>query len=402
MYVLYTIIIRLYGLLLIIVAPFNKKAKQLHQGRRNQERRLITRLKDWTNTNDRIWIHAASYGEYEMARPIVRSLLDQGCNQILVTFHSPSGYLQASLEDAQMIKAYLPLDIMGIQKRFVHLIQPTKVVFIKYEFWFNLLRILQKEKIDFYYTSLHLRKNSYLFWPVMSPFLSLIKASKHIYCHNQNSQTILTENDFHQTSILGDTRINQVQQNLEKWKDKVQWSSNTRPVIALGNITKKEIPLMTATINQLQDFSFIIAPHDPKEDTEVIVSSINESVDLYSSSAPFSHRVLVLNTMGDLRYIYGYCDLAYVGGGFEKGPHNLLEPLIYGKPIMCGPNIDKFPMAEYLSDADLLKIVSHPSHFKQTLLTHLKETGLDFKERAVQFFKEYEDKLPALVEELIA
>ena len=106
--------------------------------------------------------------------------------------------------------------------------------------------------------------------------------------------------------------------------------------------------------------------------------------------------------MGDLRYIYGYCDLAYVGGGFEKGPHNLLEPLIYGKPIMCGPNIDKFPMAEYLSDADLLKIVSHPSNFKQTLLTHLKETGLDFKERAVQFFKEYEDKLPALVEELIA
>jgi len=400
-YALYTILIYLYGLLLRVASPFHDKAKLLHLGRIEQEKNLASQLSGWIDEN-RIWIHAASYGEYEMARPLVRNLLDIGYNQILVTFHSPSGYIQTSLENENMIKAYLPLDTPAKQNRFVNIIKPSKVVFIKYEFWFNLLRILKKEKVDYYYISLHLNRDSYLFWSLTRPFLKLVKGSKHIYCHNINSKSILEENDIHNTSIIGDIRINQVLRNREHWQDRVNWTYGSQPVIAFGNITRKEIPLMVETINQLTDFSFIIAPHDPEEDTPQVVSGIHESVDLYSDSGPFAKRILILDTMGDLRYIYGYCDVAYIGGGFEKGPHNILEPLIFGIPIMCGPNIEKFPLAGYLVDHQLLKLVHHPSKFKQSLLTHLDETGSDFKKKTARFFEEYEDKLPGLVEELIA
>lgn len=400
MYALYSILIRLYGFVILLVSPWHTKAKQLYKGRKHQAKDLQSQIQRW-NKGHRIWIHAASYGEYEMAKPLVRELLDKGHNQILVTFHSPSGFLQTNLEHENMIKAYLPLDTKSRQQHFINLVRPSKVVFIKYEFWFNLLRVLSAQNIDYYYTSLHLNRDSYLFKPTMKPFLKLIKKSQRIYCHNERSKAILNENQFQNVFILGDTRMSQVILNKEHWEEKVYWQPNRKPVIGLGNITRKELPLIIETANSLTAFSFIIAPHDPKEDSKQLIEGIKESVDLYSSTKDFSKRILILDTMGDLRYIYGYCDAAYIGGGFEKGPHNLLEPLVFGIPIFCGPNISKFPMAGNLESMNLLKIAHHPSRFKETLVSSLDSVGPEFKSKAIKFFEEYEDKLPSLVEELL-
>ena len=235
----------------------------------------------------------------------------------------------------------------------------------------------------------------------MKPFLKLIKKSQRIYCHNERSKAILNENQFQNVFILGDTRMSQVILNKEHWEEKVYWQPNRKPVIGLGNITRKELPLIIETANSLTAFSFIIAPHDPKEDSKQLIEGIKESVDLYSSTKDFSKRILILDTMGDLRYIYGYCDAAYIGGAFEKGPHNLLEPLVFGIPIFCGPNISKFPMAGNLESMNLLKIAHHPSRFKETLVSSLDSVGPEFKSKAIKFFEEYEDKLPSLVEELL-
>jgi len=400
-FALYSIIIKLYGFVIFLISPWHTKANQLHKGRKNQAKNLPAELQRWNKGRRRIWIHAASYGEYEMAKPIVRSLLDKGQNQILVTFHSPSGYLQTKLEHENMIKAYLPLDTLSKQQHFVNLVRPTKVVFIKYEFWFNLLRVLSAKNIGYYYTSLHLNRDSYLFKPMMKPLLNLIKGSKKIYCHNQESKTILNEKQIQNVFTLGDTRMSQVILNKENWKEKVYWQPHRKPVLGLGNITRKELPLIIDCVNSLKEYTFILAPHDPKEDTKKIIEEIKESVDLYSSTKDFRNRILIMDTMGDLRYMYGYCDLAYIGGGFEKGPHNLVEPLVFGIPIFCGPNISKFPMAGYLQSINLLKIAHHPSHFKETLVSSLHSAGPEFKSNAIKFFEEYEDNLPSLVEELL-
>ena len=400
MFLIYSFIIRSYGLILYCLSPFHLKAKQLHTGRTSQLAELKSAVSGW-QSGKAIWIHAASYGEYEMARPIVRELLKEGQDQIIISFHSPSGYTQAKLEDPRMVKIYLPLDTYGKQAEIVDIIQPNKVLFIKYEFWFNLLRVLRDQKVDYYYSSLHLNPDSYLFSWIMKPLYRYIKESTHIFCHNKNSLEILNDNGVTSCSVIGDTRITQSLKNKEIWRENVAWNMDYNHVIALGSMTKKELPYIIDLVESLTSTAFIIAPHDPETDTELIISKITEPVSYYSDKHRQDSRILILDTMGDLRYIYGYASLAYVGAGFEKGPHNVLEPLVYGIPIFTGPNISKFPMAQLLQKEGLLHVIPRIEELSDTIVKKSQIVDYElFRKRTNEFFQETKDSMSHLITSL--
>lgn len=404
MFLIYSLLIRLYYWGLHIAALFHPKAKLWVNGRRDQLAHLYSLSSKWKEKQI-ILIHAASYGEYEMAKPIVDGLLTHKDVRIVVSFFSPSGYENTNFSDDRITKVYLPVDLMKHQKAFIEALQPAKVLFIKYEFWFNLLRVLKEKHIPYYYSSLHLNEDSYLFKKYMSTFLSLIKESQTIYCHNHGSQEILTKKGFTNTIILGDTRIQQAQLNKTSSKGQITWD-NGYPSIAFGSLIASEFEWLPDLISSFSECNFLIAPHEIDQATIAKLQSLTgPDTMLYSkmpSTTPFAtpFRFLIIDTLGDLKYLYKNSTVAYVGAGFEKGPHNIIEPLIYGVPTICGPNIEKFPMAQHLHRENLLSVIEKPKSLKTEIEKLLKLDSNRFNDNMQQELKNLEANIDGLVSDL--
>ncbi len=391
---------RTYGFLIALISPFYPKARQLYTGRKQQYPKIKSTVDNWGSSKI-IWLHAASYGEYEMAKPIIDKLKKEKEFKFVISFHSPSGFAHTELEDPRFLKIYLPLDTRRDQAKMLDLIKPSKVIFIKYEFWFNLLTELGQRKIPYYYTSLHLNPNSYLFKSPFRPFLSLLKKSKIIYCHNENSNKILDDNGFGNTEVLGDTRVVQTLHNKAQNAYNFAWPTSKKKRIALGSIIPSEFAMCAQLINSKPDWSFLLAPHDiDKETITKLQSLLKEKVSLYSKEKKPQKDVVILDTIGDLRYLYKFCDVAYVGAGFEKGPHNVLEPLVYGLPTLCGPNIEKFPMAQFLASKAMLSIANRLEEVETKLIEMVEKDLSEFKSKTSQFFSAYPDNLDGLIKEL--
>lgn len=385
---------------------FHPKAKIWIKGRSTNLEALRKAAPLWLNKKV-IWIHAASYGEYEMAKPIVKELLQNPDIQIVISFYSASGFENVHFEDKRIFKIYLPIDLIHKQLEIIKLIKPAKVVFIKYEFWYNLLRALYVKRIPYYYTSLHLNKDSYVFNIISRPLLKLIKKSKFIYCHNTTSEQILLDHRFTNTKVIGDSRISQVIENAQKQKGQLTWVE-TKPTIILGSIIPSEYPMIKTLISHFPEYNYIIAPHDvDRASISALIGALNLSPMDYSQFGALGKQaiktqVLIIDTLGDLRYLYRNADVAYVGAGFDKGPHNVLEPLVYGIPTICGSNIDKFPMAQFLEKEELLFIIKQPQDLTNTINKLLEIDQTQFKVRSEKMIQEQEINLDELIAELIS
>jgi len=252
---IYNIGIRIYSLLITLVSPFNSKAALWKNGRKDQFDKIKKQLSR-LSSGDRFMIHAASFGEYEMSKPIIEALKKNVPSaQFIISFYSPSGYENTQFEDDNFIKIYLPLDTIYNQKKLIELIQPKAVIFIKYEFWYNLLRVLSKMHVPYYYTSLHLNRDSYIFWPISKTFKQLIKKAKCIYCHNLASLNILKDQGFTNLNILGDTRIDKSLENREKPFKIGNFNPCNKPTLIIGSLTSDDEEMV---INYIKiDFTLI-------------------------------------------------------------------------------------------------------------------------------------------------
>ncbi len=400
MFFIYSCLILLYGGFIRLATLFSPKARDWVKGRKKQ----ITNLKPRINSlkgQRRIWLHAASYGEYEMAKPIVEELYKDKRNAFIISFFSPSGFENTTFNDDRILKIYLPLDTFSNQKKIVDLLKPDKVVFIKYDFWFNLLRVLYLRNIPYYYTSLHLNANSYLFSFIMKPFIELLRKSKKIYCHNEESQQILIGQQFQNTTILGDTRIEQALRSKKGSSSELFWSTTAEKVIGFGSVIPSEYAAVQQVISDFPDYNFMIAPHDVDAKSIIILKkALALPCHQYSSGTTSKERVCIIDTLGDLKYLYRYCDIVYVGAGFDKGPHNVLEPLVYEIPTICGPNIEKFPMARLLQKEGFLTVVSQLSELSTMIREGLYGDKQYFSEKIKSFFSQSNSKMDVLIEEL--
>ena len=353
MYFLYNITIHITGFLLKIIAIFNKKIRLFTNGRKE----TFSKLESAISKNDKtIWFHCASLGEFEQGRPIIEEIKEKYKDyKVVLTFFSPSGYeIRKDYAFADVI-TYLPLDTRSNAKRFLEIVHPEMAVFVKYEFWPNILKELQKQKIDTILISGIFREDQAFFKGYGSWMRKSLNAFSHFFVQNELSNKLLQSIGFKNVTISGDTRFDRVYEinNQDNNLDFIKEFKQNKYTLVAGSTWPKGEEYLVNYINfhASEKEKFIIAPHNINEQQiKELQNSITKTTTKFSNTdRDYSAQVFILDTIGILTKVYNYADVAYVGGGFGKdGIHNILEPATFGLPLIIGPNFDKFQEAKDL------------------------------------------------------
>ena len=355
MYFLYNILIIVAGFMLKIAALFNKKIKLFIDGRKHTFFKLQQEI---GKTDEVIWMHCASLGEFEQGRPIIEKIkLKFPTKKVVLTFFSPSGYeVRKNYENADVV-CYLPLDSAQNAKRFLEIVHPSLAIFVKYEFWPNLLKELKISNIETLLISGIFRKNQLFFKGYGGWMRKPLTTFSHFFVQDENSKQLLCNINFNNVTVSGDTRFDRVfeitQQNNRL--PFIEEFINEKYTVVAGSTWKEDETMLVDYINNCasENEKFIMAPHNINaKDIADLKNSISKKVVLFSEKDIKNlsdYQVFIIDTVGILTKIYSYADLAYVGGGFTKtGVHNVLEPATFGIPILIGPNYHKFNEARDL------------------------------------------------------
>ncbi|PTT19142.1 3-deoxy-D-manno-octulosonic acid transferase [Flavobacterium sp. HMWF030] len=390
---LYNLVISIAGFFLKIVALFSPKIKLFTEGRKNVFAILEEKIKP---TDKTIWFHSASLGEYEQGLPVIEKIKERyPSHKIIVTFFSPSGYEVRKNNTVADVTIYLPLDTKSNAKKFLKLTHPDLVFFIKYEFWLNYLRELEKSKTPTYLISGIFRENQMFFKWYGGFYRKALKAFTFFFVQNESSKEKIEAIGFHNVVVSGDTRFDRVNAILERDNnlDFIEKFKNNSPTIVIGSSWPKDEALLAEYINEAPDnVKFIIAPHNIKADQIAsLKAQITKSTVLFSEKENqdlSKYNVFIIDTVGLLTKIYSYGTIAYVGGGFgNPGIHNILEPATFGIPIVIGPNYSNFAEAVQLVSLGGCIVITNNIDLKQNLDRLLTDKG--FLEEKSRICKTY-------------
>jgi 3-deoxy-D-manno-octulosonic-acid transferase len=351
MQIIYNIFIRLYFIFVWAGSLFNRKAGKWVKGRKNWE----ARLRNTISPHDQIvWFHAASLGEFEQGRPVIEAFRQKYPHyKILLTFFSPSGYeIRKDYPGADYI-FYLPLDTQHNARKFTGLIKPQLAIFIKYEYWYNFLSELHKNKIPVFVISAIFRHDQIFFRWYGTWFLKQLRKISRIFVQNNHSLELLKGAGLSQSFLSGDTRFDRVDSiATSQIKNRLVESFCTGYKVMIGGSTwpPDEKLLVTCLKKSDDNVKLIIAPHEIHEERIRSVETLFGDFQTirYSMATPkdvIKARVLIIDGIGFLSEIYRYVHVALIGGGFGKGIHNILEAVTFGKPVLFGPQYKKFAEA---------------------------------------------------------
>lgn len=356
---LYNLSIYLYAFVVRIISPFHKKARKMIIG----HKQTYKILKEKVDPNIKyIWFHAASLGEFEQGRPIIEEIRrKQPEAKILLTFFSPSGYEVRKDYPVADIVCYLPFDKKRNVKKFLKLVQIEKAIFIKYEFWYNFVNNLHKRNIPIYMVSAIFRPSQIFFKWYGGTMRKLLKYYKCICVQDNNSEQLLRSISITNVKVCGDTRFDRVldirsqakQLNIvESFARKAQ--TENEKIFVAGSTWPKDEDIVIPYFNITTDVKLIIAPHEIDEaHLKYIESNLQRPHIRYSQAIPemmADYDCLIIDSFGLLSSIYRYGQVAYVGGGFGVGIHNVLEAAVYNIPVIFGPNFKKFREAQQLME----------------------------------------------------
>lgn len=399
---------RLYYFLIFTASFFNKKAKLWISGRRNIF--SIIRKSGVSNTKN-IWFHVSSLGEFEQGRPIIEKIKSQYPDfKIVLTFFSPSGYeIRKNYNKADYI-FYLPLDTKNNAVNFIKIINPICVFFVKYDFWYNYLNTLSKQNIPTFLISALFRENQIFFRWYGNWYKKILYFFTKIFVQNKISLDILDRNNVHNHIIAGDTRLDRVFEISQSVKnfDIIEKFKSDKFTIVFGSSWEPDENIITNFINlSNNELKYIIAPHEiHKEHISKLIKLLSKKYLLYSEAANSSFKdinVLIIDNIGMLSSIYRYAEIAYIGGGFGAGIHNIQEPATWGLPIVFGPKYKKFQEAVDLivqggaftikSEDEFNLIIEkliYDSDFRQNSGLNSKKYIADNKGATEIIFKEFE------------
>jgi 3-deoxy-D-manno-octulosonic-acid transferase len=405
---LYTSSIYLYVFAIRIVSPFNAKAKLWLRGRKNMFDALALKMNELKDAR-LIWFHCASLGEFEQGRPLMEKIKTQDPSiKILLTFFSPSGYeIRKNYAGADFV-FYLPLDTPKNAKQFIELVHPQKVFFVKYEFWFNYLIELKNKNIPTYLISGIFRENHHFFKWTGGWFRKQLNAFTHFFLQDENSKSLLNSIGYKNVTVAGDTRFDRVAAVAKNVKSipLVEKFIGNNKVIILGSSWREDEGLMADdrlqiaedrlqiaegrfqiaegklqitddrlqiadsrlqiaedrlqienSKNNFSDFKIIIAPHEIDEKhiagIEMQFNVLGKKMKCVRYSQAVENtineaNILIIDNIGMLSSLYQYGTIAFIGGGFGKGIHNILEAAAFGLPVIFGPNYQKFAEATEL------------------------------------------------------
>lgn len=385
---MYNLAIQVYKGLTQLASLFNKKAKQRIEGLQNNSVVLaeVTEKKSQSNNWQLAWFHAASLGEFEQARPILEQFRqDYPTCKILVTFFSPSGFeIRKNYPLADFI-LYLPFDIQSDVEEFINIIQPTIVFWVKYEYWRNFLRTASEKNIPVYLFSAIFRETQPFFKWYGSSFVQPLRYFSHLFVQDSNSKHLLNSIGIQNVTVAGDTRFDRVADTLKNVREieivkRFKESSN---LLVVGSAWEEDVTCLSSSSSGGGSRSWkasmrvklIIAPHELHEEQlerwktqlkGVRYSEVKDGTDLSEFDT------LIIDNIGLLSSIYQYADFAFIGGGFGKGLHNILEAATFGMPIFFGDkNYKKFKEAIDLINLKGAFMVSNPEEFQSEFMPQL-------------------------------
>ena len=358
-----------------LVATFSPKIKLFVDGRKVAFPTLEQKIKPSDKT---IWFHAASLGEYEQGLPVIEKIKEKfPSHKIVVTFFSPSGYEVRKNNTIADVTVYLPLDTKKNAKKFLTVVHPELVFFIKYEYWLNYLSELKELNTPTYLISGIFRQNQMFFKWYGGFYRKALDTFTYFFVQNENSKKLLRQLGKANVAVSGDTRFDRVAAILEKDNslDFISQFKNNTLTIVVGSSWPKDESLMVDFINTSKfNVKFIIAPHNIKEEQiQQLKKSITKKTVLFSERNDKNladYDIFIIDTIGILTKIYSYADIAYVGGGFgNPGVHNILEPSTFGVPIVIGPNYSHFAEATALINLEGCISVSNKKELQAAFIS---------------------------------
>ena len=382
MYFVYNLIIQLAALLLQILALFSPKMKLFVEGRKTVFQTLQNKI---SSTDKTIWFHAASLGEYEQGLPVIEKIKIQFPNyKIVVTFFSPSGFEVRKNNTVADITVYLPLDTKSNAEKFIRIVHPEMVFFIKYEYWPNYLNELKNLAVKTYLISGIFREKQAFFKWYGGFYRNALKTFDYFFVQNDSSKKLLQSIGYYNVKISGDTRFDRVVSILERDNslDFIEQFKNNKTTIVIGSSWPKDESLLINYINNSsKEIKFIIAPHNIKsEQIQELKNSIIQKTILFSEKENKNlseFQVFIIDTIGILTKIYSYADIAYVGGGFgNPGVHNILEPATFGIPIVIGPNYSHFSEATALVNLEGCISISNQNELNEAFDNLISNTDI--------------------------
>lgn len=357
---MYSLIIHLYAFFIELISPFHKKARLMRLGQ--WKTNGILREKIDRNAKY-IWFHASSLGEFEQGRPLIEKIKAEHPEyKILLTFFSPSGYEVRKNYGGADVVCYLPFDTPYRVKKFLDLSKPVMAIFIKYEFWDNYLSELKRRNIPVYIVSAIFRKEQLFFKWYGGMYRKVLSYFTHIFVQDDASRELLSKYGVMNVSVFGDTRFDRVQDVYKNTKQVPMVDlfvnnnrSDNQLTMVAGSSWQQDEEVYLNYFNEHPELKLIIAPHEIHKDHLMHIESMLKRPSIRLSEATEKDikgkSCLIVDSFGLLSSIYRYGDLAYIGGGFGAGIHNVLEAAVYGIPVIFGPKYQKFKEAR-----DLLKV----------------------------------------------
>ncbi|WP_412983783.1 3-deoxy-D-manno-octulosonic acid transferase [Pontimicrobium sp. IMCC45349] len=388
MHFLYNILIVIVSFFIKLIATFNAKLKLGVIGRTE----TFSKLKKHLSKNDNvIWLHCASLGEYEQGLPVFEKLKDlYPKHKFVLSFFSPSGYEIRKTNPITDIVVYLPFDTKRNAIRFLNIVNPSLVIFVKYEIWPNYFLELEKRKIKTLLISAYFRKDQIFFKPYGGLMRKSLKTIDHFFVQDENSQKLLHSLNIHNVSVSGDTRFDRVsnQLNIDNTLKFIEEFKNNKLCFVAGSVWPEDEAIFLDYINSSDnDLKFILAPHDIKS-TQInnLKHKISKSTVLFSEMNGVdlkTKQVFIIDTIGILSKIYSYADIAYVGGAMGKsGLHNTLEPATFGVPVIIGKNYKNFPEAALMIQNKGMFSITSTSEFNSIALKLSKNKDFRLKSGA--------------------
>ncbi len=345
----YDCIIAIYHFGMRIASNFSPKAALWIQGRIG----VLERIEHEVKLTDAktVWIHCASLGEFEMARPIIDGLnTSNRPPQIVLTFFSPSGYEIRKTYAGVAHVFYLPQEGKANAIRFIEAIRPDVAIFVKYDLWWHYLNAAMNFGSNLILISAQFSSNHYFFKWFGGHGRKCLAAFNHIFVVDDNSKTLLQKIGITTVEVCGDTRYDRVMEIASNWKpipEIAQFKANVK-LIVCGSTWPDDEAVLAQCIAHIPNAKWVIAPHDVHKTNIQRLERLFPNAIRFSNYSNQKTNVLLVDSIGILAQLYGHADAAYVGGGFGSGLHNILEAAAYGIPVIFGPDHGRFADAEIM------------------------------------------------------
>ena len=367
---MYSLGIYLMALGVRVAALFKEKLRKMVQG----HRATWQMLRALSGKDTYVWFHAASLGEFEQGRPLMERLRrEHPEKKILLTFFSPSGYEVRKNYDGADLVCYLPFDTPLNARRFVKLARPEAAFFIKYEFWRNYIEVLYKRGIPCYSVSSIFRENQIFFRPYGRGYARCLSRMTHLFVQNETSRRLLEGIGVTNVDVVGDTRFDRVLdiRNAAKPLPLAERFAGCWKVLVAGSSWPQDEEIIIPYFNKHPNLKLVLAPHVVSEEhLQAIERQLARPALRYSKATPKAVAeadCLIIDCYGLLSSIYRYASMAYVGGGFGVGIHNVPEAAVYGIPVIIGPNNKKFREAQALLRCGGCKEIASAADFEQLM-----------------------------------